>query len=152
MVQKGSLIGLWASTIIILLLSGLQGFTGNWIVIFILWAGGPTLGAALTRILATMPNYHILAGFIIGIISILALIFAFFSRTHILVRVFAVIGFITVTLAVWGGFLYVTSEFQDRLSLGQMADAFVGVFAAYFLLFVFLYRTSGFSFGKIKTD
>ncbi len=146
-----SLKGLWISAIVILLLAAFQGLTGHWIVFFLLWPGGKALGQALVQIVIRLPNYHIFIGFAVGIVSVLVFLFAFLSRSHILVRIFAVLGFIIVVVTVLGGFLYVTSGLQDRLSLGQMADAFVGVFAAYFILVVFLFKTAGFSRGQGHT-
>jgi hypothetical protein len=148
--QKVSLKGLWVSTIVILLIAALQGLSGHWVAFFLLWPGGPTFGQTLIRILIGLSGYHIKAGFAVGAISVPVLFFAFFSKSNILVRIFAVVGFIIVILAVMGGFLYVTSKLQDRWSLGQMADAFVGVFAAYFLQIIFMIKTPKFPWKRAK--
>ncbi len=150
MLQKVCLRGLWISTIVILLIAALQGFSGHWIVFFLLWPGGPSFGQTFIQVLIGLSSYHIRAGFAVGVISVFILFFAFFSKSNILVRIFAVVGFVIVVLAVMGGFLYVTSKLQDRLSLGQMADAFVGVFAAYFLQFIFMIKTPGFLLSRAK--
>ncbi len=144
MLQKASLKGLWILTIVILLIAALQGISGHWITFFLLWSGGPSFGQTLIQILVALPSYHIKAGFAVGGLSVLILLLVFFSKSNLLVRIFAVLGFVVVVLAVMGGFLYVTSGLNDRLSLGQMADAFVGVFAAYFLQLIFMIKTPGF--------
>ena len=66
------------------------------------------------------------------------LIFALLSKPGVLVRVCAIVGLVMAGLATLGGYLYVTSVFKDRWSLGQMADAFVGVFGAYFVQLIFM--------------
>lgn len=144
MLQKVCFKGLWVSTIVVLLITALQILSGNWIAFFLLWPGGPHFGQAFVHILTGLPGYHIKAGFAVGAFSVLILFFAFLSKSNIFTRIFAVVGLIIVVLAVSGGFLFVTSSFQDRLSLGQMADASVGVFAAYFLQLIFMFKTLGF--------
>lgn len=150
MLQRVCLKGLWVSTIVILLLAALQGLSGNWVAFFLLWPGAPSFGQTFIRLLIGLAAYHMKAGFAVGSISVLVLFFAFFSKSNIWVRIFAVLGFVVVVLAVMGGVLYVTSQLQDRLSLGQMADAFVGVLAAYFLLLLFLIRSSRFPRRRVK--
>jgi len=86
----------------------------------------------------------------VGGLSVVILFFAFFSKSNLLVRIFAVVGFGVVVVAVMGGFIYVTSGLQDRLSLGQMADALAGVFAAYFIQLIFMFKTPGFLRRRAK--
>lgn len=145
MLQKVSRIGLWVSTIAILIITALQGFSGHWVTFFLLWPGGPSFGQTFVKILVGLSNFHIVEGFAVGVFSVLVLFFAFLAKSNILVRIFAVIGFILVVLSVMGGYLYVTSKLQDRLSLGQMADAFVGVFIAYFLQLIFMIKAPRFA-------
>ena len=136
---------LWASTIAVLLLIMLQGFSGNWITYFLILPGGPAnLSQSFIEVLAKLAIYHRIMGFVTGLVSILVLVFAFISRSTIYVRIFAVVGFIIAALAAVGGFLFITSGFQDRWALGQMADAFIGSFAAYFIQLFFMNKTPKF--------
>ncbi len=143
--------GLWISTIAVILLAALQGLSGNWIVFFFLWPGGPDFGNRFIQAMVRLSSYHRTAGFAIGAISILILFFAFRSKSSIYVRIFAVLGFVMTALAATGGILYVTSNYQDRLGLGQMADAFVGVFGTYFIQLIFMSTTPRFPWHKEKT-
>jgi hypothetical protein len=136
---------LWVSTIVILVLMTVQGFSGNWVTYFLVLPGGPAnLSQSFINAMANLAIYHKVVGFITGGISISVLIFAFMSRTNIYVRTFAVLGFIITASAGIGGFLFVKSGFQDRWPLGQMADSFVGAYAAYFLQLFFMNRTPRF--------
>ncbi len=150
MLKKVSRTGLWVSTIVVLIISAIQGLSGHWIAFYVYWPGQTSFGQNVIQILIRVSQYHIRAGFAVGVISVLILFFAFFSKSNILVRIFAVVGFIIVVLAVMGGFLYVTSNYQDRLALGQMADAFIGLFAAYFLQLIFIIKTPGFLRSRSK--
>jgi hypothetical protein len=141
MLQKVSHKGLWISTIVILLVAALQGLSGHWVAFFLLWPGGPPFGQTFIQVLVGLSNYHIKAGFAVGIISVLVVFFSFFSKSNVIVRIFSIVAFVIIILAVLGGVLYVYSGFKDRFSLGQMADAFVGVFAAYFIQLLFMFRT-----------
>jgi heme A synthase len=133
-VQRNLSTALWASTGVILALLTLQGLSGNWITYFLVLPGGP---AGLSQVfiggLVSLALYHRVTGFIIGFLSILVLILAFVRRWSNYVRLFAVLGFIITALAAMGGYLFVKSGFEDRWALGQMSDAFVGAYAAYFL-------------------
>jgi hypothetical protein len=100
--------------------------------------------------MAKLAIYHRYAGYTIGGISILILFFVFLSKQHILVRTFAIVGFIMTVLAALGGVLYVNSAFQDRLSLGQMSDAFIGVFGAYFIQLFFMNKMPKFPWKRIR--
>jgi hypothetical protein len=107
--------------------------------------GGPAnLSQSFIDALAKLAIYHKVAGFVVGGISILVLIFAFIRRSSIYVRIFAVLGFIITLIAGIGGFLFVKSGFQDRWALGQMSDSFVGAYAAYFLQVFFMNKTPRF--------
>jgi hypothetical protein len=129
--------GLWISTILILILVAVQGVSGNWTVFYLLWPGY-TAGETFLRIVVWLSLFHIKTGFAIGAISILVIIFAFLSKSNWYVRIFSLLGLAVTISAAMGGYLFVTTAFQDRLSLGQMADSFVAVFAAYFLMFFFM--------------
>lgn len=138
-------IALWVSTLAMLVLLSVQAFSGNWITYFLILPGGPAnLSQSFIGTLVKLAIYHKITGFVTGGISILILIFAFIRRSSIYVRIFAVLGFIITVLAGIGGFLFVKSGFQDRWSLGQMADSFVGAYAAYFLQLFFMNKTPNF--------
>jgi hypothetical protein len=129
--------GLWIGTILALILIAAQLVSGNWTVFYLLWPGY-SAGETFLRIVVWLSFYHMKTGFAIGAISILILFFAFLSKSNWYVRIFSVVGLAVTFSAAMGGFLFVTSALQDRLSLGQMADSSVGVFAAYFLMFFFM--------------
>jgi hypothetical protein len=144
--------GLWIATIVALLLSALQGLSGHWIVFFLIWPMQPPFGQAFINAMVKLSSYHRMAGFAVGGLSVLILFFAFASKSSIYTRIFAVVGFAMTVLAAYGGYLYVTSGFQDRWSLGQMADAFIGVFGAYFIQLLFMIKTPGFPWLRSQAD
>jgi hypothetical protein len=136
---------LWISTLAILVVMSIQALSGNWITYFLILPGAPAnLSQSFIGALVTLAIYHKLMGFVIGGISILVLIFAFIRRSSIYVRIFAALGFIITVSAGIGGFLFVKSGFQDRFALGQMADSFVGAYAAYFLQLFFMNKSPRF--------
>ncbi len=132
-------VALWVSTLAILAVLSIQALSGNWITYFLILPGGPAnLGQSFIEAMAKLATYHKILGFVTGGISILVLIFAFLHRSSIYVRIFTVLGFIITVSAGIGGYLFVKSGFQDRWALGQMADSFVGAYAAYFLQLFFM--------------
>ncbi|MDO8567830.1 MAG: hypothetical protein Q7R57_03850 [Dehalococcoidales bacterium] len=138
MLRKFSLRGLWICTLLVLLIAAGQGLSGHWVLFYLLWPGGSGVGQAFMLAMVKLGIYHIAAGFTVGILSILILIFAFLAKSNFYVRILAVVSFIITFVAVLGGYWYVTSGFTDRWALGQMADAFVGVFAGYFIQLIFM--------------
>ena len=129
--------GLWVSTGAVLVTSAYQALSGHWISFFLFWPGFEFL-QKYAAFLDTLASLHRVLGLVTGLLSIPVLVFAFLSRSKAFVRIFAVVGFVMVIVAALGGYRYVTSAFKDRWSLGQMADAFVGVFGAYFIQLVFM--------------
>jgi hypothetical protein len=142
--------GLWISTLLILVLNVAQGWSGGWSAFFLDWPGANVSNSFL-MFTAKLALYHEKMGFAMGALSILIIIFAFLARSNLYIRVFAILGFVTIVLAAWGGILYVESGLQDRLSLGQMSDAFIGAFAFYFLLLFLLNRTPRFPWDRNKS-
>lgn len=143
--QRNLSMALWISTLAILVVVSIQALSGNWITFFLILPGGPAnLSQSFIDTLVKVAIYHKLMGIVIGGISILILIFAFVRRSSIYVRIFAVLGFIIIVSAGIGGFLFVKSGFQDRWPLGQMADSFVGAYAAYFLQLFLMNKTPRF--------
>jgi hypothetical protein len=153
MLHRISRWGLWISTLVVLLVTAIQGISGHWVAFFLIWPGpgGPVFGHTALQIVAKLPSYHKMAGFAIGGISVLVLFFAYTSKSSIYVRVFAVLGIVMTALAATGGILYVHSGLQNRWALGQMADAFVGVFGAYFIQLFFMNRTPRFPWSRAKS-
>jgi len=140
--QKVSSKGLWISTLAVLVLMSVQAWSGNWITFFLILPGGPgDLSAQFTQAMAGFAVYHAIMGFIIGLGSIVVLIFAFISKSSIYVRIFVILGLILTASAAIGGILFQQSGYQDRWPLGQMADSFVGAYAAYFLQLFFMNKT-----------
>jgi hypothetical protein len=143
--QRNFSMALWISTLAILVVMSIQALSGNWITFFLILPGGPAnLSQSFIGALVKVAIYHKLMGFMIGGISILILVFTLVRRSSIYVRIFAVLGFIITVIAGIGGFLFVNSGFQDRWALGQMADGFVGAYAAYFLQLFFMNKTPKF--------
>jgi lysylphosphatidylglycerol synthetase-like protein (DUF2156 family) len=149
MSQKATRIALWISTILVLLLIAAQGWSGQWTVFYVLWPGAD-IGNTFATVAGHLSTYHIRLGYAIGAISLLTLVFAFLSRSSLYARIFAVLAFALVVLAAAGGVQFVRSGFQDRLSLGQMADSFLAAFAANFLLLFFLNKTPKFPWSRQK--
>jgi hypothetical protein len=147
MLPKTSRIILWILIVANLILVAAQGWSGNWSVFYLLWPGYHP-GAAFVNFVAGLAEYHSKMGFAIGVISVIILVFAFLAKKNIFVRIFGVLGLAVTVLAVLGGVIYVDSAFQDRLSLGQMADSSIGVFAAYFLMLLFTFWTPRFSSSR----
>ena len=139
MSQKTYVTALWVSTIAILATSAFQALSGHWVSFFLFWPGFQSLDRYL-GFLNTLASMHRAIGFATAGLSLVVLLFAVLSKPRMAVRLFAVLGLAMVALAAIGGYLYVTSVFKDRWSLGQMADAFVGVFGAYFLQVLFMAR------------
>lgn len=131
--------GLWISAILVLILTAVQGVSGNWTVFYLLWPGY-NAGDTFLRIVVWLSFYHIKMGFALGAISILIIVFAFLSKSNWYVRIFSLLGLAVMFSAGMGGYLFVTTGFEDRLSLGQMADSSIAVFVAYFLMLLFMVK------------
>ena len=140
--QKFTSRALWVCTLAILAIMTVQGFSGNWITIFLVLPGGPTnLGEQFLMAMAGLARYHSVMGFAIGVLSIVIVVLAFLSRASIYVRILAVLGLLITFSAALGGYLFVTSGNSDRWPLGQMMDSFIGAFIAYFLQLFFMNGT-----------
>jgi hypothetical protein len=143
--QRISSKGLWISTGVILAVLCVQGLSGNWITFLSILPGAPTgLGIGFNEAMAKLSTYHAIAGFTTIVFSILILVFVFINRSNIYVRIFAVLGFIITASAIVGGMEFVHSMYKDRWPLGQMADSFVGAFAAYFIQLLFMAKIPAF--------
>jgi hypothetical protein len=143
-------VSIWIATFTILVLITLQGWTGGWSVFYLVWPGS-NVSATIVQVTASLAAYHVHMGFGIGVVSILVILLAFLAKSSVYVRLFSILGFGIVVLAALGGFNFVTTAFADRLSLGQMADAFIGAYIAYFLQLFFLNKTPRFPWVHPKT-
>jgi hypothetical protein len=141
---------LWISTILIILIAAIQGLSGNWITFFLIWSGGPAWGDAFTRAMGSLASYHTFMGFAMGVLSILIILFAFYSKSSRWVKIISIIGLVMVALAASGGMIYVNSGLQDRVALGQMADALVGTLGIYLIQLFFMNRTPVFPWDRAK--
>ena len=141
MSQKTYVTALWVSTIAILATSAFQALSGHWVSFFLFWPGFQSLDSYL-GFLNTLASMHRVVGVVTAVLAISVAVFAVLSKPGLVVRLLALLGLVMVGVAALGGYLYVTSVFKDRWSLGQMADAFVGVFGAYFLQVIFMVRKS----------
>jgi hypothetical protein len=149
--SKFFIYSLWTTTLAIVLLSAIQVLSGNWVTYFFLFPGGPNYGERFMRAMADLGTYHKIMGFVIGALSITIPPLAFLARANNYVKVFSLLGFVVTILAAIGGVAYVNSGFGDRLGLGQMADAAVGVFVAFFLQLFFMNQVPRFPWNKEKT-
>jgi hypothetical protein len=147
--QKTGLRGLLISTIAILILFIAQGWSGNWASFYLIWPGSNP-GATFLQVVSWLDLYHIKTGFAIGGLAVLVVVLAFISRSNLYIRIFAILGLVITVLAVTGGFIFVNSAYQDRLSLGQMADSFIGAFTAYFLMLFFMFYNPRFPWSRKK--
>ncbi len=148
--QKVGRWGLWISTIAVVLIAAIQGLSGHWLVFYLFWPGGPTLGSRLSQFVVWLGSYHRAAGFAVGALSLLVLFFSFVAKSSIYVRALAILGLALTVVTAAGGYLYVTSGYQDRWSLGQMADAFVGVLGIYLIQLIFMNKTPRFPWSKAR--
>jgi hypothetical protein len=151
MQHRGCKWGLWISTIVILVLFTAQGWTGNWATFYLLWPGS-NVSDMFLQVTANLAVYHMKMGYAIGAVSILIIIFDFLAKSNIYVKVFSILGLIITAVAALGGYLFVSSSFEDRLSLGQMADAFIGAFIAYFLMLFFMNKVPRFPWSRAKSS
>ena len=150
MFQKISQKILWIATIAVLIICAVQGISGHWVTFYLIWPGSESSGQTFLRAMKDLANYHKAAGVSVGVLSILILILAFGSRPSIYVRIMALIGLALTVVTIIGAYKYVSSGFLDRWSLGQMADGFVGVFAAYFLQLLLMLKTPAFLLHRGK--
>jgi hypothetical protein len=140
---------LWILTMLVLAAITVQALSGNWVTYFFILPGGPAnLSPTFIQALSDLAVFHKILGFIIGGFSILILVFSFIYKSSLFVRIFAVLGLMAAGSAAMGGYLFVHSGFQDRWSLGQMADSFVGAYAAYFIQLYFMNKNGGFPFKR----
>ncbi len=143
--QKFSSRGLWISTLAILVVMSVQAWSGNWITFFLILPGGSAgLSPQFLQAMSNLSIYHAVMGFVTGALAIIVLVFAFIHKSSIYVRIFAILGLVITASAAMGGILFQQSGYQDRWPLGQMADSFVGAYAAYFLQLFFMNRTPNF--------
>jgi hypothetical protein len=142
---------LWVTTLAIVILSSIQVLSGNWVTYFFLFPGGPNYGERFMRAMMDLGTYHKIMGFVIGALSIAIPPLAFLARANNYAKVLSLLGLVVTILAAIGGVAYVNSGFGDRLGLGQMADAAVGVFVAYFLQLFFMNQVPRFPWNRAKT-
>jgi hypothetical protein len=133
MLKKYLRVSLWAVVAAVLLLAAVQSLSGNWVTYFFVWPGA-NYGIPFSMAMGRLAAYHRIAGVVIGGLSTIAVVLAFVSDWSAWVRVFAVLGLAAVITAAVGGLIYVNTAFGDRMSLGQMSDAAVGVLVAYALI------------------
>ncbi len=140
-------------TIAIVLLSAVQVISGHWVTFYLLWPGGPSLGSRETFIpaMVKLGSFHKVLGLAIGALALVILPTAVWSKSSRYVMACAVVGLGMAALTVAGGILFVTSGFQDRWSLGQMADASVGVSIAFLVQLFFMNATPKFPWS-VRTE
>jgi hypothetical protein len=128
--------------IAILTVLTLQAWTGDFVNRFAVFPNG-----AVTRTLSgftqavssagRMEVFHAITGLTLVAIAIAMLILAFRSGSSRGARICAIIGFLAIVSAVYGGVSFVFSGFQDDGSYTQMGGSFIGSYASYFLVLYF---------------
>ncbi len=119
-----------------------QGWTGDFVNLFAVFPSGSvghTLGG-FTRALINagrMEVTHAILGSVLAALAIAILFIAFRFNTSRGVRVCAVLGFLGVLSAAYGGISFVLSGFQNNGNSAQMGGSFIGSYASYFLVLYF---------------
>jgi hypothetical protein len=131
-----SLLGL---TISILIVLTVQSWTGDFVNLFAIFPTGSVSHTftGLTKALASAGRIevsHAILGTVLLVIAIAILVVVFRFAVNKGVRIWAVLGFLAVCSAAYGGASFVLSGFQNNGSSAQMGGSFIGAYASYFLV------------------
>jgi hypothetical protein len=126
-----------------LVILAVQGWFGDYVTIFVTPANGiarpsPTLDG-FVRELQKLPSpffpaWHAIEGIVLVLLAIAVLVISFAWSRSRGVRIFSVVGLLSMLSAALGGYLFVNSGFGDGGSSAQMGGSFLGAFASYFLV------------------
>lgn len=127
------------SAVATLILMSIQAWTGDFVNVFLTSTFGTSVAATSGGFFqAVLGNglfllWHGMEGFLVLIsgIGVVAVAFRYHRRS---VRIAAFLGLIFIIVAGLGGYLFVTSGFTAGGSSMQMAGAFLGAYAMYFLV------------------
>jgi hypothetical protein len=130
-----------------LVMLAVQGWFGDTVTIFITPANGiapppPSLSGLLHELQVLpspfFPMWHAFEGLALVVLAVAVLVLSFAWSRSRGVRIWSVVGLVSMLSAAVGGYLFVRSGFADGASSAQMGGSFIGAFASYFLV---LYHT-----------
>jgi hypothetical protein len=135
--------GLRALVIATLVVLAVHGWTGDTVTIFLIpprpVSPPAQTAAGLLGVLQALPTpvfamWHAFEGLALVLLALAVLVLAFAWSRSRGVRVWAVVGFLAMLSAAFGGYEFVRSGFADNASSAQMGGSFIGAFASYFLV------------------
>jgi hypothetical protein len=125
----------------ILVLLTAQGWSGDFANLFAVFPTGQiaSLNDLFQALFQAGPLvlYHSIEGLVLLALSIAILVFSFAKSRSKNLRIFALLGTISVISAIIGGVLFVLSSFQNNANSAQMGGSFIGAYAFYFLVLYF---------------
>ena len=119
-----------------------QGWTGDFVNLFAVFPSG-SVGHTFSGFTQALINAgrmevtHAILGTVLAALAIAILFIAFRFDASRGVRICAVLGFLAVLSAAYGGISFVLSGFQNNGSSAQMGGSFIGSYASYFLVLYF---------------
>ena len=126
------------SIVVTLILLGIQGWTGDFVNVFVTTSPATSVGQSVGGFFQAVLNggllliWHGMEGFLILLSAIGVLVVSLrYQRRS--VKIGATLGLITVLVAGLGGYLFVLSGFSAGGSSMQMGGAFEAAFAFYFV-------------------
>lgn len=131
-----SLLGL---NITILTVLTLQGWTGDFVNLFAVFPN-QSVTHTLSRFTQALSGagrmevFHAITGLTLFAIAIATLILAFRFDSSRQARICAVLGFLAIFSAAYGGVSFVVSGFRNNGSSAQMGGSFIGSYVFYFLV------------------
>ena len=126
------------SIVATLILLTLQGWTGDFVNVFVTTSPATTPAQSLGGFFSAVMNggllllWHGMEGFLIlfSAIGVLVVSLGYRKRS---VKVGALLGFVAVVVAGLGGYLFVLSSFSASANTMQMGGASIGAYALYFI-------------------
>jgi heme A synthase len=129
------------SVIIALVILTVQGWTGDYANLFAAFPTSVTVSMpGLFQALSgagALVLYHGLEGLVLLILSIIIVVLSFTTSKSRNVRIFAILGTLSIISAAAGGILFVLSSFQNNANSAQMGGSFICAYAFYFLVLYF---------------
>lgn len=128
--------------IAILIVLTAQGWTGDFVNLFAVFPSG-SVGRTLNGFTQALINAgrmevtHAILGAVLTTLAAAILVVAFRSTANRGARIFAIIGFLGVLSAAYGGISFVFSGFQNDGNSAQMGGSFIGSYSSYFLVLYF---------------
>ncbi len=134
------------SIIIILILLTLEGISGNWVNLFVIFPTNITNTSpgnlfAIAYNTNSLIAFHIILGIFLVFAGGFVLVYGLKIKDRYLTIVL-IIGLVMILSAIMGALLFVFSGFTDGMSSGQMGDSMIGAYAFYFLALYCIQRVS----------